>query len=63
MITITTGDPKLTGTYANLYDEAGKLLQSVKLSGSSQTFDLSGYLNGIYYIRLANQEVLRVVKQ
>ncbi|HWR33611.1 MAG TPA: RHS repeat-associated core domain-containing protein [Chitinophagaceae bacterium] len=63
MITVTIGDRQLIGTTANLYDETGRLLQNVKITADSQTFDLSRYVNGIYFIRLNNKEVLRVLKQ
>lgn len=63
MITVTIGDRQLIATTANLYDESGRLLQTVKITADSQTFDLSRYVNGIYFIRLSNKEVLRVVKQ
>ncbi|MBI5856504.1 MAG: hypothetical protein HZB42_02540 [Sphingobacteriales bacterium] len=63
IITILIGDRQLIGSTANLYDEAGRLLQSVKITADSQTFNLAMYVNGIYFIRLNNKEVLRVVKQ
>lgn len=62
MILITTSDQKLVGTTAQVYDEAGKMLQSVKITSLNQSFDLSGYTNGIYFIKLANKEVLKVMK-
>jgi hypothetical protein len=33
------------------------------ISATNQQIDLSPYANGLYLIRLANQEVLRVMKQ
>lgn len=62
MITVVVGDATLMGTVATVYDEAGKLLQSVKISSLQQKFDLGNYTNGIYFIRLANKEVLKVMK-
>ncbi|MCO5284858.1 MAG: T9SS type A sorting domain-containing protein [Chitinophagaceae bacterium] len=62
LITVASTDKTLIGTIAQVYDEAGKLLQSVKITNSSQQFDMSGYTNGIYFIRLANKEVLKVMK-
>ncbi len=63
MITVMVGDRQLVGTTATLFDEAGRLLQNVKITADSQIFDLGRYVNGIYFIRLSNKEVLRVVKQ
>lgn len=62
IITVTTTDQRLIGTIAQVFDEAGKLLQSVKVTSTNQQFDLSQYTNGIYFIKLANKEVLRVMK-
>ncbi|MBW7838263.1 MAG: T9SS type A sorting domain-containing protein [Chitinophagaceae bacterium] len=62
LITVASTDKTLIGTIAQVYDEAGKLLQSVKITHASQQFDMSGYTNGIYFIRLANKEVLKVMK-
>lgn len=63
MITITIGNRQLIGTMASLYDENGRLLESVKITADSQTMDLGKYMNGIYFIHLADKETLRVVKQ
>lgn len=63
LITIVVGDKALLGTQAVLFDEIGRMLQSVKITATAQTFDLSRYVNGIYFVRLNNKEVLRVVKQ
>lgn len=63
MITIVIGDQELVGSVANLFDEAGKLLQSVKITSVNQQLNLSGYTNGIYFIKLANKEVLKIMKR
>ncbi len=63
MVTVTIGDQQLLGTVANLYDQGGRLLQQVKISATSQTLDLSQYVNGMYYLQLKNKEVLKVIKQ
>jgi RHS repeat-associated protein len=62
MITISIGDAKLIGTTAAVYDENGKLLQMVKITANSQTLNLGKYVNGVYYIKLNNKEMLRVIK-
>ncbi len=51
------------GTEAMLIDETGRQLQRVKLSAQTQSIDISQYTNGIYFIRLKNKEVLKIIKQ
>jgi hypothetical protein len=63
LITISIGDKRLIGTIASVYDMNGKLLETIKINADSQTFDLSKYVNGVYFIGLSNKEVLRVIKQ
>lgn len=62
LITVVVGDKELIGSVATVYDEAGKLLQSVKITSLQQQFNFGSYTNGIYFIRLANKEVLKVMK-
>jgi hypothetical protein len=46
-------------TYLSVYDNAGKLLSSVKLNNQSlQQVDLSGYENGAYQLRLSNENAV-----
>lgn len=61
-VTIVMGDDALVGTIATVYDEAGKSLQTIKITSRQQQVNLGGYTNGIYFIRLANKEVLKVMK-
>ncbi|RYZ62550.1 MAG: T9SS type A sorting domain-containing protein, partial [Chitinophagaceae bacterium] len=63
VITVAIGDRTLLNTNASLFDQNGKLLQSVKITANTQSFDLSRYTNGTYYIRLNNGEVMKVIKQ
>jgi RHS repeat-associated protein len=62
LITIAVGDKALIGTTALLYDESGRLMESIKITANSQSINLSKYVNGVYIIRLNNKEVLKVVK-
>ena len=62
-VSILIGDNSLIGTVAVLYDINGRLLENIKISASSQAVDLSMYTNGIYFIKLTNNEVLKIVKQ
>ncbi|MBS1754907.1 MAG: T9SS type A sorting domain-containing protein [Ferruginibacter sp.] len=50
-------------TIAVVYDINGRLLESVKITTSSQQVNLSRYTNGVYFIKLNNKEVLKIVKQ
>lgn len=63
VVTIAVGDKKLIGSVAAVFDVSGKLLENFTINGESQTFDISKYMNGIYFIRLENKETLRIVKQ
>jgi len=63
IVTIAVGDKKLIGSVAAVFDMSGKLLENFTINGESQTFDISKYMNGIYFIRLENKETLRIVKQ
>ncbi|HMU08688.1 MAG TPA: RHS repeat-associated core domain-containing protein [Ferruginibacter sp.] len=61
--TVLVGDNSLVGTIAILYDMNGRLLESIKISANSQPVNLTKYVNGIYFIKLSNNEVLKIVKQ
>ncbi len=63
IITLSIGDPKLIGTNLELLDVSGRRLQSIQLTGLTQNFDLSNYVNGTYIFKLANKESLKVIKQ
>jgi hypothetical protein len=46
-------------TYLSVYDNAGKLLSTNKLNNQSmQQVDLSGYENGVYQLRLSNENAV-----
>ena len=48
-------------TYLAVYDNAGKLLSTNKLNNQSlQQVDLSGYENGVYQLRLSNENAVIV---
>ncbi len=61
-VTILVGDNALVGSIAALYDANGRLLENIKIKTSSQSIDLSKYLNGFYFIKLTNNEVLKIEK-
>ncbi|MBX2934754.1 MAG: hypothetical protein KF825_10940 [Ferruginibacter sp.] len=39
------------------------MLESIKITTSRQQVNLSRYTNGVYFIKLNNKEVLKIVKQ
>ena len=57
------GDDKLIGTEAVLSDVNGRILQRIKITATSQFINMDRLVNGIYFIRLTNNETLKVVKQ
>lgn len=61
-VTILVGDNSLVGSIAALYDANGRLLENIKIKTSSQSIDLSKYVNGFYFIKLTNNEVLKIEK-
>ncbi len=62
LITILVGDNGLVGSTAILYDINGRVLQNIKISNSSQQVNLSHFVNGTYFIKLKNGEMLKVIK-
>ena len=62
-VTIITSDHALTGTIAVLYDINGRVLEKLKIAGGSQQVNLAKYVSAVYFIRLANGEVLKIIKQ
>jgi RHS repeat-associated protein len=60
---IATGTQKLIGTEAIITDLSGKVLGRFKLTTPTQEVNMDKLPGGIYFIRLASKEVLKVVKQ
>lgn len=60
---IKIGEKSLLKTEAILMDVNGKILERIKIESEYQQVDLSKYLKGMYFIQLANKQVLRVVRQ
>ncbi len=63
LVTILVGDHSLVGTMAFLYDINGRLMESIKINANSHQVNLGKYVNGTYFIKLNNGEVLRIIKQ
>ncbi len=59
--TLVTLDPALLGTDAWLIDNRGNILQRVRITMTNRVIDLSARLGGLYFIRLANNEVLKMI--
>ncbi|MBK8710642.1 MAG: T9SS type A sorting domain-containing protein [Niastella sp.] len=62
-ITILVADNTLVGTIAVVYDVNGRILENIKITASSQQVTLSKYVNGTYFIKMSNNELLKIVKQ
>jgi hypothetical protein len=62
LITITVGDKALVGSVAILYDVNGLQLEVIKITNNSQTINMGKYVNGTYFIKLNNKEVLKIIK-
>ncbi|RYD52131.1 MAG: right-handed parallel beta-helix repeat-containing protein [Sphingobacteriales bacterium] len=61
-LTVTNTDPSLNGGTATVLDIQGREVARFLLA-PSVTLDLSGWVPGLYALRLPSGEVLRVVKQ
>lgn len=61
-VTIAVGDKALIGSMAKLYDEGGRQLETIKITANTQTINMNKYVNGVYFIRLNNKEVLKLIK-
>lgn len=62
-IVIKAGSRSLVGTEAMLTDVNGKILEKFVIDAEYALIDLSKYLKSLYFIRLANKQGLRIVKQ
>ena len=62
MITILVGDNSLVGSIAVIYDINGRQLETIKITANSQSVNLSNYVNGVYFIKLSNNENLKIEK-
>jgi hypothetical protein len=62
-VTLLVGDKALVGTTAVLYDMNGRLLETIKITASSQSVNLGKYVNGSYVLKLSNSEVFKIIKQ
>lgn len=62
-INILIGDPKQVGTEATITDVNGRIVKKIKITSANQLIDLSSFVNGLYFVRLKNKEVLKIVKQ
>ena len=62
-INILIGDIKQLGTEATLTDVNGRILKKFTITSANQAIDLSNFVNGLYFVRLKNKEVLKIIKQ
>jgi hypothetical protein len=59
---INVTDKSLLNTNAQLTDISGKLLQNVFITQTVTAINISQYENGVYMLRLANGESIKLVK-
>jgi hypothetical protein len=62
-LTLSIGKPALLGSNAVVYDNNGREVQQIKITNNAQTINISGLPNGMYYIKLINGEILKLLKQ
>jgi RHS repeat-associated protein len=62
-LTIAVGSDELVGTTAVILDNRGRVIKQIILSSNNHVMNLDGLPAGMYYIRLKNGEVLKVMKQ
>ena len=61
-ITLAVGEDAFLGTRAFLFDEAGRLLETLTLTKPFQAISLENYASGVYLLKLSNSEVFKVFK-
>jgi len=62
-IIVNVTDKSLMNTTARLSDISGKLLQNVPITQTVTTININQYQKGVYLLRLANGESLKLVKE
>jgi len=62
-VIINVTDKSLMNTNATLTDVGGKLLQNVLITQTVTTIDIHNYERGVYMLRLANGESVKLVKE
>ena len=63
LLHIATSSEALIGTIALVIDVHGKAIQQVVLSSANQMVNTQNWVPGMYFIKLKNGEVLKVMKQ
>lgn len=63
LLTIAVGSPDLIGTQATIIDGRGRTIQQIIISSNNHMLNLDKQPAGMYYIKLKNGEVLKVIKQ
>ncbi|HMP86104.1 MAG TPA: RHS repeat-associated core domain-containing protein [Lacibacter sp.] len=63
IVNILIGNRTLLGKEAIITDVNGRVIRKLLITAENQQVDLSMFTNGIYFIRLRNNEVLKVMKQ
>jgi hypothetical protein len=62
-VALMAGDEELVGTTALLMNTMGETLQQISISSLNQDINMSPYPPAIYFIKLANGDILKFVKK
>ncbi|GAB2810413.1 LamG-like jellyroll fold domain-containing protein [Ferruginibacter profundus] len=62
-VTVNITDKNLLRTTASLSDISGKILQTINITQTVTTLDISAYQKGVYVLRLADGQSVKLVKE
>nr|MCU0389326.1 T9SS type A sorting domain-containing protein [Chitinophagaceae bacterium] len=62
-ITLAVGSSELIDTKAALIDNRGRVVQQVIIASPNQVLNLDKLSPGMYYLKLKNGEVMKILKQ
>jgi hypothetical protein len=60
---VTISSNGLINTNAVVSDMNGRVLQTIRITATTTTVNMSGYANGIYLLQLQNGETIKLIKQ
>ena len=61
--TLQIGDRKLINTYATITDANGRKIKTILIKNDFEIVSMSGYSSGLYILRMANGETLKLIKE
>ena len=60
---VTVSSIGLIHTQATITDVNGRLLQVINIGQNNTVINMSGYATGVYFLKLASNEVIKVIKK